>query len=294
MSKNNKNIMRIRFFSSFCDGETCKTNFENFFELKLLDYYGPSPNKKLYITNDDDYTHVIILNTAMPVIKPSVPKKNVIGLSYEPIYFLGITHEFVEYAKKYINKYFIGDKKNLPEPFIEKYSFMWHTVPLKMLPIKNKLMSIMVSQKAFAPGHKYRYDIVNAILNTNLPIDIYGRGCINFFKEDSRLKGEFTDKEPYEDYQFHICIENFQCNEYFSEKIINSLLCSCMPIYLGCYNIKNHFNEENIICLSGDLNSDLQIITNVALKPEKYYKKIEVEKIKDITNLFRNLHELGF
>jgi len=291
LKKSTKAAVRIRFFSSFCDGEVCKSHYETDFESELLDYYGP--DKKIYITNDDDYTHAVIMNTAMPILKNDIPKENIIGLAFEPIYFLGITAEFVEYAKKYISRYFIGDKKNLPSPFVEHTAYMWHTVPLKVEPSKNKLISIMISEKGFAPGHKYRYELVNAILQSNLPIDIYGRGCANFqnLQGNPRLKGEFNDKEPYEDYHFHICIENFQCNEYFSEKIINPLLCSSMPIYLGCNNIKNYFDEE-VICLTGDLSKDMGLLVDIVKEPMKYYKKIDVEKIKDKTNFLRNVSKI--
>ena len=40
-----------------------------------MDNYGV--DKDIYITNDDDYTHVIILNTAMPDSKTYI-EKNVV------------------------------------------------------------------------------------------------------------------------------------------------------------------------------------------------------------------------
>ena len=128
--------MRIRIFSSFGKSENCKDIYERLCESHLLDNYGP--NNEIYITNDDDYTHVLILNTAMPQIPSHIPKKNVIGLAFEPVVYLGLTNEFVEYAKNNIGKYFIGDKMGLPEPFIEHFSYMWHNPPLKYKPIKKK------------------------------------------------------------------------------------------------------------------------------------------------------------
>ena len=47
------------------------------------------------------------------------------------------------------------------------------------------------------------------ILKHELPIDIYGRGCINYIKFHSPyIKGNFENLEPYENYDFHIAIEN--------------------------------------------------------------------------------------
>jgi len=290
LKKDTTNHIRLRFFCSFDVGGFNQSHYEAVFESHLLNYYGA--DKKLHITNEDDYTHVVILNTGMPVLKPNFPKKNVIGLAFEPIYFLGLNDEFVEYARKHIGRYFIGDKSNLPSPFFEGNAYLWHTIPLKNIPEKNKIMSIMVSQKGFAPGHKYRYELVAAILSNNFPVDIYGRGCANFQNwlghADNRLKGEFVDKEPYEDYRFHICIENFQCNHYFSEKIVNTLLCSTTPVYLGCKNINKYF-ENDVICLTGNLTEDMTLIANILKEPLKYYKKLDIEKIKNTTNFLRNV-----
>jgi hypothetical protein len=230
-------MYRIRIFSSFCPSENCKDVYERLCESTLINTYGQ--NKKIFITNGNDYTHVILLNTAMPQIG-HIPKKNVIGLAFEPIYFLGLTEEFVKYAQRYVGKYYIGDKLTLPSPFIEGFSYMWHNAPLKNIPQKTNLISMMVSEKSKQAGHKYRHELISKILETDLPIDIYGRGCKYYgYLNDKRIKGEFIEMEPYENYEFHICIENFETNHYFSEKIINALLCGTTPIYMGCRNINS-------------------------------------------------------
>jgi hypothetical protein len=75
--------------------------------------------------------------------------------------------EFIEYAKKHIGKYFIGDlPNNLGDPFIEHHGFMWFDHPSRDKIIrKTKLMSIIFSQKNFAPGHMYRNNLVKNIIN---------------------------------------------------------------------------------------------------------------------------------
>jgi hypothetical protein len=282
-------MYRIRIFSSFCKSENCKDVYERLCEVNLMDNYGP--DKEIYFTNGNDYTHVIILNTAMPQIAHINPK-NVIGFAFEPITFLGLTEEFVRYAQKYIGKYYIGDKYDLPQPFTERFSHMWHTPPLKCVPVKSNLISMMVSEKNQQAGHKYRHDLINKILETDLPIDIYGRGCMFYdFMGDPRVKGKFEGKEPYENYQFHICIENFQTNHYFSEKIMDALMCSTTPIYMGCRNIDTYF-PNNVIVLSGDIKQDMELLRNVAENPSQYKKDIDVEAIKNRIYLLRNLDEL--
>lgn len=274
----------IKIFCDFSTSKNCKEIYERINYSNEIDFYGK--NKKVFFTEDDDYTHAIIINTIMPNLK--IPKDNVIGLAFEPIYFLNLTNAFIDYAKIHIGKYFIGDKFNLPDPFIEKFSYMWHSRPPTEISVKQKLMSIIVSEKQFAPGHKYRHELVNLIIKNNLPIDIYGRGSHKYAYD--RVVGTFNDAEPYADYLFSICIENYVTNHYFSEKIITPLMYNCTPIYSGCKNIDNYV--ENIIKLSNDALFDINIIINIINNPSAFYKKTYTDKNIHAVNLIKNIETL--
>lgn len=260
-------MIKIKIFCPFATSNKCKEVYERINYASQIAFYGQDKNYYFVGDNEDDYTHAIIINTIMP--KLNIPKQNVVGLAFEPIYFLGLTQEFLDYSIKYIGKYFIGDKLNLPEPFIEHFGYMWHSRPPKEIISKNKLMSIIVSEKLFAPGHIYRHNLVENIINNNLPIDIYGRGSIKY--KYNRIFGTFDDAEPYEDYMYSICIENYVCNHYFSEKIMTPLMYNCMPIYYGCRNINSYL--ENTINLTGNVVDDMNLIINIINSPQEYYKK---------------------
>jgi len=277
----------IKFFSSFGSSEGCIEAYTRVSELIKDPFY----NVKYRFTLDDDYTHAILLNTAMPVLKPNVPKENVIGLAFEPFNFLGLTMRFVDYAKKNIGLYYIGQKADLPLPFTEHFAYMWHTTPLTAAaPIKTKHMSLMISSKLQTSGHKYRHMLCERILSSDLPIDIWGNGC-KFYdnsNKDSRIKGSFESKEPYLDYRFHIAIENVQSPHYFSEKIMDPLICSTTPVYLGCENIDTYF-PESVIHLSGDIEKDMNLLTDICRNPDKYSNiTIDVEEVKQ-TISFSNI-----
>ena len=277
----------IKFFSSFGSSEGAIEAYTRVSELAK----DPLFNTAYRFTTGDDYTHAIILNTAMPIL--SIPKENVLGLAFEPIDFLNLTHEFINYATKYIGTYLIGDKKTLPPPFTEHFAYMWHTTPLIELPVKTKQISLMISHKFNTFGHKYRHMLCQAILKSDLPIDIYGNGCkyYNTIK-DPRLKGEFTSKEPYLDYQFHIAIENFQTPHYFSEKIMDALICKTTPIYFGCQNINTYF-PNTIIHLTGILDLDMRLLKNICIAPDDCVKPFDVEEVKH-TISFTNLVQKYF
>ena len=278
-------MLIIKFFSSFGPSAGCIEANIRVSEL----HKDPDYNTAYRFTLGEDYTHAIILNTAMPVL--TIPKENVIGLAFEPLIFLNLTQQFIDYAQKHIGKYLIGEKKNLPPPFIEHFGYMWHITPLTATPVKTQLMSIMISHKLRTQGHQYRHTLCKRILNSKLPIDIYGNGCKYYSKIlDTRFKGEFTDNEPYENYLFHIAIENGVTPHYFSEKIMNPLLCQTTPIYLGCQNIDTYF-PKTVLKLTGDIEKDMAFLTDICQNQEHYIKNIDVDKVKQTIN-FANVVKL--
>ena len=277
-------MYKIKIFCPFSSSENCKKIYEKINYAQEIEFYGE--NKKIYITDQEDYTHAMIINTIMPDLR--IPKENVIGLAFEPIQFLNLTTQFIDYAKKYIGKYYIGDKYNLPDPFIEHCGYMWHSRPPTEITLKSNIMSIIVSNKKQAPGHIYRHTLIEKIIENKLPIDIYGHGS-NAYKYEY-VKGSFDDAEPFNTYLFSICIENYQSNHYFSEKIITPILFNCMPIYYGCKNIDQYF--EDILKLTGNDEADIQMLKTILQNPYKFYKRLYTDKNKKTVNLIENIEKL--
>jgi len=276
-------MKKIRYFSSFCDSQTCKNKVE-----LICNYVA---NDEYIITCDDDYTHAILLNQPMPRL--TVPKENVIGFAFEPPYFLNLTPEFVSYAQANIGVYWINEKGGLPSPFREGYAFMWHIVPPLITNHHRGLCSIMVSQKRCTQGHRYRHELVEAILSTQFPVDIYGRGCSSYAEyKDARVKGAFSDDETditmYSQYVFHIAVENGRCSYYMSEKLINPLLCRTTPLYWGCPQAAAVF-PDCFHGLSGNLSQDMKFLYDVLKNPTKYIQPIDPRKIEERVNILKNL-----
>lgn len=285
----------IKIFADYATSATLTTTFVSIDELFLDKDY----NISYRFTLDDDYTHAIIINKTMPVL--SIPKENVIGIAQEPPEFLNlcltdtdnsVDHQFIEYVTKYVGKYYIGEKYNLPEEFIEHHGFVGHNSIIRRPIHKNKLMSLMISDKIFTQGHIYRHQLAKIIMENNLPIDIYGRGC-KHHKEHSCLKGEFNGDEHIENYLFHISIENTQHPHYFGEKITNPLLLGTNVLYLGCQNTKEYFGEDGIHLLSGNIESDMNLIVTILNNWQQYYKKIDAKQVANkisIKNLINNFN----
>jgi GR25 family glycosyltransferase involved in LPS biosynthesis/glycosyltransferase involved in cell wall biosynthesis len=271
-------------------------------ELSLSSY-----KNKVVLTKENNYTHAVIINTCMPVLKTSVRRERVIGLSHEPYEILfsssGDKSKFISYAEKYIGKYFIGDKRDLPSPFVEGQPFLVHNKPPPaVLRKKEKFCSFVVSNKRTLEGNQYRHELLKAIIETtNLPIDIYGYSSTEYSKiypGDERIKYPLRGKEdvpfgtePYEQYRFNICIENVVSNHYFSEKIVNPSIYNTIPVYLGCRNIDDYIEDK--IKLKGNVVDDIKILTDLFINQEHFASlQIDTEATLRRNNLFYNLDKL--
>lgn len=276
--------MIIRFFSTCCTSEQCISCY--------LPYAAPEALTGLSFTCGDDYTHAILINTAMPS-NLLVPKENVLGLAHEPPEFLAGGRldnadidrlpEFFAYVKKHVGRYYIGGR-NYGPPFVPHHAFIGYCTPptdeTVVAPAESNRMSIIFSKKAWAPGHAYRHKLVEAILQSDLPIDIYGRGCEDLKVSDPRIKGAFTDSTlPYKGYAFTIAIENYKYDHYITEKLVSPLLYGCTVLYWGglspCGGVWPLLGP-------GNHKTDMSIIRGVLANPQKYRKKLPAPR--DIMN----------
>ena len=292
--------IRIKFFSDYCISGFCKQEYERTCLVQNIDYYGKT--KKIYFTTTETYTHAILLNCPTPA-NLQVEAKNVVGFAQEPhdTPFLKIyENNFIEYAVKNIGKYFIGSTNKFPTPtFVGHHGFLFYETPkpLPFTPQKSKLMSIMVSNKTYTPGHRYRHMIARHILKYKWPIDIWGNGVDIYkreFPDSKNIKNGFkTMEEMCKDYMFTIAIENTSHEHYFTEKVINPFINNTIPIYWGCKKIEEYF-PKHTIPLTGNITRDIITINSVLRNPNKYVSeyKINQEMVLNKVNLVKNIERI--
>lgn len=126
---------------------------------------------------------------------------------------------------------------------------------------KNKLCSMVSSDKNMCDLHRLRYEIFNS-LNSN-KVEKLGKQWIRIYKS-------------LDDFMFSIIVENYIDDLYFTEKILNCFATGTIPIYLGARNIDKIFNGNGIIKFNNKHELD-SILNNIS--SQLYYSKIE--SIKD-------------
>jgi hypothetical protein len=128
---------------------------------------------------------------------------------------------------------------------------------------KTKSLSMIYSAKTMLDGHRLRHDVANAGFRG---LDLFGAGA-----------GNPIDKkeEALVDYRFSIVIENTKRKNYFTEKLVDCFATGTIPVYYGCENISDYFDESGIIKFESkeELENLLPTLTD-----ELYEEKLEAVK----------------
>lgn len=125
---------------------------------------------------------------------------------------------------------------------------------------KSKGVSIIASPKKDAPGHRLRHEIINS-LQSVIELDKFGRD-FKFIDEKS---------EGLLDYRFSFIIENDKDPIYFTEKLIDCLVCGTIPIYWGAERVGEHFDTRGFFIVNS-LDDILSIVDK--LNEETYQQML--------------------
>jgi len=102
---------------------------------------------------------------------------------------------------------------------------------------KTKNMSLIASEKRDHEGHQLRHRLVEYVQANDLDVAVLGRGYSPFTAKSCGLAP----------YRFSVVIENVREKNYFSEKLIDAVLCETVPIYWGCPNIGDFIDTDGMI-----------------------------------------------
>lgn len=140
---------------------------------------------------------------------------------------------------------------------------------------KNKMLSIVSSNKTQCRLHQFRLDLAKEMLRKDIG-DVMGTVVNKYVNIADSLT----------DYKYSIAIENCSARFYYTEKIMNCFASMTVPIYYGAHDIGKFFNLDGIIiiekptiecaikaiknCSSDDYNSRKDAIIDNYNRVQKY------------------------
>jgi len=133
---------------------------------------------------------------------------------------------YPEYANRYANVL----KLQVIETWVSDQA-------IKQSTKKTKACSLIASAKNNLEGHKLRHRIADWCLQNNSSVELLGKAYKPFANKEDGLAP----------YLYSVIIENNQEQEYFTEKLLDCMLCDTLPIYWGCPNITDYFDSEGLI-----------------------------------------------
>ncbi|MGR3311996.1 glycosyltransferase family 10 domain-containing protein [Roseovarius indicus] len=116
---------------------------------------------------------------------------------------------------------------------------------------KHAMCSLIASKKRSQAGHALRHRLVERVRDEGLPVDVMGRGYKPF---DTKAEGLAP-------YRYSLIIENVQERNYFTEKLVDAVLCRTVPIYWGCPNIGDFMDTSGMILCQSEAEMHAALLT---------------------------------
>ncbi|QPM92138.1 glycosyltransferase family 10 domain-containing protein [Pseudooceanicola algae] len=127
-------------------------------------------------------------------------------------------------------------------PFGTTWVSDWKTRDLT----KTGMSSLIASAKRSQEGHRLRHEVVDWAAGQGIDLQAMGGGYAPF---DQKADGLAP-------YRYSVVIENAREPDYFSEKLVDAMLCLTVPIYWGCPNIADYIPTGGMV-ICDDIN-DIQ------------------------------------
>ena len=130
---------------------------------------------------------------------------------------------------------------------------------------KSKLVSMVASEKKWAPGHILRHRVADELAEKH-NIELWGGGFKRFPQHGKIL--------ALKDHMFSIIIQNCQLDTFFTD-FIDPLITGTIPIFWGTREVGKYFDENGVIFFDTYEELD-EILSN--LTEEDYYSRLESVK----------------
>lgn len=126
---------------------------------------------------------------------------------------------------------------SIPNGVFQVYGTTWVPDWRQISIVKSANVSLIASAKRSQEGHRLRHALVDWASAEGVDMTALGGGYAPFDEKSDGLAP----------YRFSVVIENIRERNYFSEKLIDAILCEAVPIYWGCPNIDEFLDTRGMI-----------------------------------------------
>jgi len=136
-------------------------------------------------------------------------------------------------------------------------------------PVKSETCSWVTSGISRTANHRQRLDFLQQLQQQEFQFDLYGRDLPTWAKTPGQLSNKWHGLAPY---HYNLAIENYSANEwYVSEKLWDSLLAWCLPIYYGGSAADKLLPPGSFLRLPSLDEKGIAYIREVTATPDAWY-----------------------
>lgn len=242
-------------------------------------------NVQFTLDEVEECDYIIVINHPIRDIMTKCRKGGRILLIQEPpyernnyliSYFNYFDIIITAFDKKYSSK-IINTQAALPWLIDKNYEQLTTLLPMDHQ--KKDGISWVTSNSNVNPGHEPRLKFLEKIRETNLSVDLFGRGI-------KHIDDKFDAIYPF---KYTLAIENYSDTNYWTEKISDAYLSWTMPLYYGCKNIEEFFPENSYVKI--DIHKPYEAIEIIkkAIRDKQFDKNLQA--IKEARELVLNKYQ---
>jgi hypothetical protein len=157
----------------------------------------------------------------------------------------------------------------------------YDTLHVEAAPDKDRLLSVVTSDKGHTEGHRQRLALARAVVDGVRGAELWGRGF-----------QPFGDKwEVLAPYRYSLAIENLVLDDWTTEKLGDCFLARTHPFYVGCPNITRYYPEDAVTVLpADDVQAAVDIIRTTLNNADHYDRTLPA--IEEARRRYLEQHQL--
>lgn len=221
-----------------------------------------------------------------------VPKERIIYLLREPPLEKVIPRTKYNYQQAQLYCDYVSGPDNFA-PIPDYMPAIWyHQNSFRELnemeaPTKERFCSWITSGINRSENHQRRLDFLKLMQEEGVEFDLYGRNLPKWSKSKGELNNKWRGMAPY---YYNLAVENYVENDlYVSEKLWDSLLAWCLPIYYGGPAADKLLPKGSFLRLPSMDEKGLKYIQEVTATPDAWHEAKEA--IAEARQII--LHELN-